>query len=524
MKISLWKWLNTEKKWKTFAYTLLGIQAVFSLIAVIVIAKLNMLPAGYVFAIMFLFLLFLALADLMLIISKKRRKKNKESLKMMRSLGIVVSAIAIIISIFLISVLSKLINTIDSVTADDTVIIETTAVYVLTDDPAKEIEDTRDYVFGYTEAFDYENTQTAMENIENKLSSSINTSEYASVVEMVDALYAGQIGALILNEAYEDILADMEDYADFVLKTRIIYESKVEVVQEVEEETNIDVTKDPFIVYISGSDTRSSSLATSRSDVNILAVVNPTTKQVLLLNTPRDYYIDISVAAGSKDKLTHCGIYGIECSMDTLSSLYGYDVNYYAQVNFAGFETLVDAVGGIVVNNDKAFTSSPGASRDEVTTYSFAKGENYLGGKQALAFVRERHNLPDGDYARGRHQMAAIKALVNKLTSVTLLTNYSDIMDSMDGMFSTALSASEISSLVKMQLSDNSSWNIETFTVTGSNAKTTTYSMPTLKSFVIIPDETSVQYAKSLIQKVFDGETLTDEDMDMSSAQAESAQ
>jgi LCP family protein required for cell wall assembly len=216
--------------------------------------------------------------------------------------------------------------------------------------------------------------------------------------------------------------------------------------------------------------------------------------------------VDISVSGYTeKDKLTHCGIYGIDCSMDTLGNLYGIDVNYYLKINFTGFETLIDDIDGIDIDVDKSFTSVDG--------YRFTKGTTHMDGTLALAYVRERHAFGDGDLARGRHQMQMIKALVAKLSSGAIITNYSDIMDSLDGMFSTDVSTTEIGSLVKMQLSDGASWNVQTFTVSGEGKKRTTYSMPRLKSYVMLPDENDVAYAKTLIQKVFDGAVLTEDDM-----------
>ena len=77
------------------------------------------------------------------------------------------------------------------------------------------------------------------------------------------------------------------------------------------------ITKEPFVIYLSGVDTRGELTEKARSDVNILAVVNPQTKQVALINTPRDYYVDLA-GTNSKDKLTHAGLYGVETSMATL--------------------------------------------------------------------------------------------------------------------------------------------------------------------------------------------------------------
>ena len=104
------------------------------------------------------------------------------------------------------------------------------------------------------------------------------------------------------------------------------------------------ITKEPFVVYLSGVDNRGELTEKARSDVNILAVVNPSTKQVALINTPRDYYVDLA-GTNSKDKLTHAGLYGVETSMATLGNLYGVNVDQYLRINFAGFISIIDAVG-----------------------------------------------------------------------------------------------------------------------------------------------------------------------------------
>ena len=141
--------------------------------------------------------------------------------------------------------------------------------------------------------------------------------------------------------------------------------------------------------------------------------------------------------------------------MDTLKNLYGLnEINYYGQINFTGFETLVDEIGGITINSDSAFQSTL------YPQYKFVKGENDVKGEKALAFARARYALGDGDNARGRHQMEIIKAVIEKMTSSTaLLTNYSGIMDSLEGMISTDFASDDISSLIKKQLSDGGTWD-----------------------------------------------------------------
>lgn len=277
---------------------------------------------------------------------------------------------------------------------------------------------------------------------------------------------------------------------------------------EDEVDPGFDITKDPFIVYISGNDTESN-MDKVRSDVNILAVVNPTTKQVLLLNTPRDYYVDISVAPGQKDKLTHCGNYGIECSMDTLSALYGVEVNYFAQVSFNGFIGLIDAIGGISVYSEKEFVSWS-------NKIHFDKGTNYVDGAAALEFVRERKAFGDGDAARGRHQMEVIKGVAKKMLSGALLTSYGDILDSLGGCFRTNVTQNDMTSLVKAQLKDMGEWNIQSFSVKGKGTRAYTYSIPNSKTYVTVPDDDIVEYAGILVERVFEGTPLTEDDLDYS--------
>ena len=156
------------------------------------------------------------------------------------------------------------------------------------------------------------------------------------------------------------------------------------------------ITKEPFVVYLSGVDTRGELTEKARSDVNILAVVNPATKRVALINTPRDYYVDLA-GTSSKDKLTHAGMYGVETSMATLGNLYGVNVEHYIRINFAGFISIIDAVGGVDVYSDQAFTSVGSPGYYDPTT--FAEGWNHLDGKSALAFAREQ----DESLSFGRH-------------------------------------------------------------------------------------------------------------------------
>ena len=264
------------------------------------------------------------------------------------------------------------------------------------------------------------------------------------------------------------------------------------------------ITKEPFVVYLSGVDNRGELTEKARSDVNILAVVNPETKQVALINTPRDYYVDLA-GTDSKDKLTHAGLYGVETSMATLGNLYGVNVEHYIRINFAGFISIIDAIGGVDVYSDQAFTSVGSPGYYDPTT--FAEGWNHLDGKSALAFARERHAFKTGDIQRGINQMKVIDAMVEKLKSPALLMSFSKLMDAMADCFVTSLSQEQISALVRMQLSDLSSWDIQSYSVTGTGAKSSKcYSAKGQSLYVMKPDENSVNEAKALVAAVLGGE------------------
>lgn len=508
-----------SKKWKIFAGVMLVLQILFSAVLMAVVVWLDVLPTKYMLFVALILLWLLTIAYVFLYSKVKNKKgkklsaqKRKRRLYTKRTIGCIVTSLTMVFCLIGSYMLIKAGDTLHNI-ADNVVVTDTVSVYALADNPAQSVADVKDGVFAITQNYDFEHTKKVIDQINENLGTDIHTQSFDTVFDMVDALYAGNVDAMILNAAYVDIIEGQKGYEDFSKKTKTLFDHEMQSVVTDNVESGKDITKDPFVLYISGSDTRNQKLATSRSDVNILAVVNPETKQVLLINTPRDYYVNTTVSGEMKDKLTHCGIYGIDCSMATLGNLYQEHVDYYVQINFSGLETLVDAIGGITVEAEKSFRTSEGG-------FYINQGTNQLNGKVALSYVRERKSFADGDNARGRHQMQAIEAIIKKVSSgTTILNNYSGILSSMEGMFSTNMSSSDISALVKMQLSDGASWNVKSFAVTGTGGSQKTYSMPTQRSYVMYPDETSVNYASLLVDKVIDGIALKDEDMVMPTAQ-----
>ncbi|MCD8366873.1 MAG: LCP family protein [Clostridiales bacterium] len=422
--------------------------------------------------------------------------------------GTVVSILIAIILIYAIIALNTLTSTLNSITTVSTEVTHV-GVYVLTEDEAETLNDLEEDTFGILSELDRTSTDGAIQQLNEDLDTEIATAEYDGLVQLVDALYDQECRAILLNDAYLDVIAEIEGYEDIDDRIREVTGLEVEeVIEETdspeEEDADSTVTAETgnaFTLYTSGIDSRNGLKAKSRSDVNILATVNTETHQILLVSTPRDYYVPLSISNGARDKLTHAGIYGVSVSMDTLAMLYDIDVDYYFRVSFEGFEDIVDALGGVSVYSEYAFTSSH-------TGDTFVEGYNYVDGSQALAFARERYAFATGDRQRGKNQMALIQAIITKALSPSILVNYSSILSAVEDNFETSLSYDLIASLVSDQLSTGADWEVITYSVDGSNGSAVPYSMSTT-AYVMIPDESTVATAKELMQAVLNGEVIS---------------
>ena len=386
---------------------------------------------------------------------------------------------------------------------------QVTAGSVMKEDEAEELGDTSGYTFGTLANRDLENTQKIVAAIKEGLGD-IKTKEYETPEAMVDALYDDEVQAIILNEGYLVLLSEQENYKDFSDRTRILYEHIIE--QEITPvKPSGSITKTPFVVYCSGSDERQSDInAKSRSDVNILAVVNPKSRQILLVNTPRDYYLPLA-RNGEMDKLTHAGLYGVQETMAVLDNLYGTETAYYGRISFWGLIDIVDALGGIDVYSDYAFTTGAGDVAGYADrTYKYEKGWNHMNGIEALTFSRERYAFSDGDNQRGRNQMKVIQAIIEKAASPSVLANYQDLLSAVSDNLITNMTYDEISSLVKMMQKDGFSWNIQTMSARQGSGSTlqTCYSMPSQKLYVMPPDYNYINTIRQVITQVMNGEEI----------------
>lgn len=478
---------------KKIGMVIAGILALVSVVFAFAILQLNVLPTQYVA----LLLVMLVLLDGLLLVGQIYAKKKA-------ILGKVISILLIVAMITASFYVFKVSGTLSSITGG-TEKVDHIVVAVLDEDPAESIQDAADYSFGAQFAIGGEDVEAAIEEIEGEIDSELNVTEYSDMQALALALQSGEVQAIVYNEAYGSIIEDenttFEDDIRFIYTYEIVKELSLSDV----EAANVQVEDECFIVYISGIDVYGSITKTSRSDVNMLAVVNPTTYEIMLINTPRDYYVQFPGVTGSSyDKLTHAGIYGVDTSIDTLEALYDIDIDFYVRVNFTSLIEMVDALGGISVYSEYAFTTTV---RSDTAAVSVQQGYNDFDGTEALAFSRERYNVPGGDNQRGINQQEVIKAMIEKATSPAIISGASSLLSSVSGNVDTNMTNTQIQDLIKMQINEGADWTFTSLQATGTASREYCYSYSGNTLYVTVPDYDSVASISEQINAMISGDS-----------------
>lgn len=484
-----------------------AIQIIISIIFLFLLMKLNILPNKYM--IMLIVVLFLVTAY--------------DMISQFTKAHIIGKVLAVTLSIVLFTgsfYIAKTSSMLDSIVESSNSSTISVSVIVLSADKAQSINDAKDYKFASHMIIDKVNSDKAITQINDKLDTSIKVSTYAEWNSLVNGLYNKEINAIILNEAYRSAI--QETFPDFDTTTKVIETITIQnqsAIKAVEK----NVSQEPFTIYIAGNDEYGTKIAeTGKNDVNIIATFNPKTKQAILVTTPRDYYVTLDNLAGNTglDKLTHAGNFGIQGSMTALQNLYGINLDYYIKVNFTGAVGIVDALGGITLDSEKNFTTTPDTAP---VPYTFVVGPNEnCDGDKVLAFCRERQIFANGDNQRGRNQMIAIKGIVAKATSPSIIKNYSAVLDSVSNMFVTNMPSNTISELVKDTLNDKSTWNIQTYNVTGTGS-TKYCQLFGFYASVMLPDYSTVNNAIELMSKIQNGDVFNIEQYLNSKVESSSA-
>lgn len=461
----------------------------FILLSATLVAQLfliNFLPLTYLIIFIIILAIFCAIFSFLLI-SKRISKGNKG---LSRALVILLCILLGIGNIYFF----KTFDFLNRIHSDEKV--DLISVVVRKDDPAQTIDDVANKSFIVSKTFDPDFTQKAITDINEKLGKKIEITDSPTFVLAAESLVAHNGDVILLNESYRSFVRDKIE--NFDEETKVIYQFEKKT--KIEKKTSdLDVTKDSFTMLISGIDTYGPISTSSRSDVNILMTVNPNTKTILMTNIPRDYYVTLGCGIDQLDKLTHAGIYGAECSVDTLQNLFDIDIDYASRVNFSSLVKIIDTLGGVTVTPTTTFSAGG--------FYFIANQPTNLTGVQALAFSRDRYHQAGGDRDRGKNQMLVIEAIIKKMISPTILTGYMGILDAVQDSFQTSLTSSEISALIKMQLNDTSGWTILSTSVDGKNGTDFAYSLGDYAS-VMYSDPLRIENAKKAMELIKKGASL----------------
>lgn len=477
---------------RNIGIVLAGLQIVASVVFLVALFALGMLPTKYLAVIAAV----LILLGLLSLVGQLKSKKKAIA-------GKIFSAFMAIVLFAGSFYIFKANSAVSEISGGSTK-LDNIIVVVPIDDPAETIQDAADYNFGVQYAIKGDDIQQTVSAICGEVGNEIQTTEYTSVQEQATKLHEGEVDAIILNEAYSGMLE--EEFGDFSSNVKVIYTHAITTKLETTV-AEVEVETDAFTVYISGIDVYGAIETNSRSDVNILAVVNPTSHQVLLVTTPRDYYVEFpGITGGQKDKLTHAGIYGVDVSMNTLDALYDTESEFYARVNFTSLIQMVDALGGVDVYSEIAFTTSEASG----CVVSISEGYNHLNGQQALAFSRERQNLADGDNQRGKNQQAVITAMIQKAISPAILMGANELLATVSGNVDTNMTSEQIQNLIKSQLDDPQPWKIKSMAAEGTGDQQICFSAPGTPLYVTQPNYDSVNQIAAAIKAVENGETFDD--------------
>lgn len=384
----------------------------------------------------------------------------------------------------------------------------TVSLIVMAESTKTDVQDINGSKIGVLKNINKEGTKKSLNDI-SKQNIGYSTEKFDNVPAMLQALYEGEVDAIILNEAYRSNVSEIENYGNFNNETKVIHQT-VYYTKEANNSLAVsDITSKPFTILITGNDSFGTLDEVSRSDVNMIVTINPLTSTILMTSIPRDAFVtevcdDYACNYGVEDKLTHTGIYGADTTKDTLENLLDIDINYIFRVNFSSMIDIVDALGGIDIDVAEGMAVSRFYS--DSTLEGVHEGQNHLNGKRALAYSRERKAYLDGDVQRARNQQQVLQAMFKKASSPEIITKYSNILKAVGKAFDTNMTTKEITSFIKYQLQANPSWKFEQYVLKGENTLKVSPELGMEVSAVELYAY-SIQTASEKIQAVLDGKS-----------------
>lgn len=339
-------------------------------------------------------------------------------------------------------------NTTDSVTNIYVIVKKDSGITSLADLDGK--------IVGFQSGVDEENAAYAKEQLTQEVSN-ITSKDVLDYTTLYSDLTLDYVQAFVISESYYDMSkSNIDDFEDTVsiIKT---YEKQ----NDADSGPDIDVSEDTFTVYLSGLDNMGSPDQQTRTDTNLILIVNPKANHIDMVSLPRDGYIPNAAYNYQNDKLTHTGNDGVENSVETIENFFGIPIDYYARISFNSMIEIIDTIGGIDVDVEISFCEQDeNRSFKEEDLICLEKGEQHLNGQQALAYARHRKTVGYDNAGRERAQQRIIKAMINKLISANGLTKINDLMDIAPNYVITNMPADKIADFVSGELDELKPWTI----------------------------------------------------------------
>ncbi len=316
---------------------------------------------------------------------------------------------------------------------------------------------------------------------ENGIDAAIST--YYSAEELLGALLGNtdKIDVAVFPASYRQRwLADEEvDYSQYLDNMTDFYSFEEKVKTGENENANKTLYTEPFNILLIGFAPEDEAMTTGLADTIIVATVNPQTFTVTLTSVARDTYTKLAcVPDAERQKINAARGYSRQCLMDTVGNLLDIDIDYYMEVNFLGVVEIVDAIGGIVVNNPVEFVGQTASGIRGEYTVLVPAGENVVcDGEMALAFARERHAMPNGDFDRQQHQQEVIARIAEKLLSMKDVNQALKVMEAAGNNFTTNLSLNQLTGIFNYIINHTNTTGMSAFNMIDiRNMRVTGYS------------------------------------------------
>ena len=362
-----------------------------------------------------------------------------------------------------------------------------------------------DAVYGTTISTDSTNQQYAVKQLKELCGKQVQTVDKTTLSEAVQAFYENHSDILIMSESLASTISEIEGFENFETDTKILYSIDRPIDSSASDTIAVDMTTKPFTIFFGGNDTEGELSLEGRTDVDMTVTVNPNTHQIIIVNLPRDSWVQNPYYDNKRDKLTHLGLMGINNTLNGLQNIYGIEISNYVLVNFTTFTTILWAMNGVDIENPYAFTA--------IDDQYFPEGQIHLDMTQALMYVRERKNLPGGDFDRNMHQQLVMKGIISKLTSADMIVNFNTLLDAISGQFLTNISSDSLYALAEKQLDEGIEWNIVNYHIGGETGMEVCASATGQYLSIVYPYDNQVEFVKSEIQKVISGEIITQEEL-----------